>query len=100
MAITFEKIQAGMTLWQRGRQKMGNTTMSRAAEWPVYVKSVDAVERTAIVSWNGNPEQRWFEHQMKRLYTKRMAKKETAQAKADRISAEMERDYLAQQEPK
>jgi len=76
MAIKFEKIQAGMTLWSRGRQKMGNTTMSRMAEWPVYIEEVSPENRRAKVSWNGNAPEWWGEYQLKRLYTKRMAKKE------------------------
>lgn len=77
MAIKFEKIQAGMTLWSRGRQKMGHTAMSRMAEWPVYVKEVNVASRTALVSWNGNPASWWHESRLRKLYATRMSKKET-----------------------
>jgi hypothetical protein len=45
MAITFEKSQAGMTLWVRGRQG------GRPAEWLVIVKDVCPEDRTALVSF-------------------------------------------------
>jgi hypothetical protein len=77
MAIKFEKIQAGMTLWSRGRTKMGNTTMTRMAEWPVYIREVYPETRSALVSWNGNGPTKWYEAQLRRLYAKRMKEKET-----------------------
>lgn len=76
MAIKFEKIQAGMTLWSRGRQNMGHTTMSRTVEWPVYIKEVFPEKREALVSWNSNAPAVWSEYRLTRLYTKRMAVKE------------------------
>lgn len=78
MAIKFEKIEAGMTLWQRGRQKMGHTTMSRTTEWPVYVKEVFPEKREALVSWNSNAPTVWSERRLTRLYATRMATKEPA----------------------
>lgn len=32
--------------------------------------SVDAENRSAMVSWNGNPPKRWFEGELRRLYIK------------------------------
>lgn len=77
MAIKFEKIQAGMMLWSRGRAKMGNTTMSRMAEWQVSIREVYPETRSALVSWNYNAPTVWNERRLTRLYVKRMAKKET-----------------------
>lgn len=71
MAIKFEKIRPGMTLYQKTRVKMGNTMMSRDAVYDVKIVSVDAEKRTALVRWNGNPERVWFEFQLKRLYAKK-----------------------------
>jgi hypothetical protein len=76
MAIKFEKIQPGMTLWSRGRVRMGRTTMSRMGEWPVYVKDVWPEARTALVSWNGNTPEVWGEGRLTRLYAKRMTRKD------------------------
>lgn len=74
MAIKFEKIQAGMTLYARSRQRRGNTTLRYTAEHEVYVKEVNAELRTALVSWNGNKAEwrgarqleRYFKSSMKR----------------------------------
>ncbi len=53
----FETIQAGDTLWDSHKQRMGNTTMTQWGNWPVFVKEVDPVGRRALVSWNSNPPQ-------------------------------------------
>lgn len=52
MAIKFEKIKPGMTLYDVRR----NTGFGRHKwnTWPVYIKEVDAENRTVIASWNGN----------------------------------------------
>jgi hypothetical protein len=73
MAIKFEKIQPGMVLWDRHREKMGNTTMSRLGEWRVEVISVDAAHRNAVVSWNHNAPRVWSERQLTKLYAKRIS---------------------------
>ena len=54
------------TVWRVGRVKMGNTTMSRDACWPVYVKQVDEEKRMVLASWNGNPPQWWGEQNWKK----------------------------------
>lgn len=69
MAIKFEKIQAGMTLYDRHRERMGNTTIRSLCEWSVEVISVDAASRTARASWNGNPEETWSERDLRGLHT-------------------------------
>lgn len=67
MAIKFEKIQAGMTLYDRHRHKMGNTTMTTLGEWPVYIKEVYPETRSALVSWNSNRPTEYSERQLSRL---------------------------------
>lgn len=62
MAIKFEKIQPGMTLFERHRERMGNTTMSRLGEWRIRVVSVNLADRTVTASWNGNPPLVYQEH--------------------------------------
>lgn len=57
MAIKFEKIESGMTLWDvrqntgRGRWKWNI--------WPVNVLSVDKERRRVLASWNTN-KARWI----------------------------------------
>lgn len=69
--IKFEKIQAGMILYDLHKYRMGHTTMSSWGVWTVQVISVNPEERTAIVSWNGNPPQRWRESQLCKLRAKK-----------------------------
>lgn len=69
--MKFEKIKPGMTLYDVGRHKMGNTTMSTVGVWHVLVISVDADTRSAMVSWNTNPPRRMYEHSIKKLREKR-----------------------------
>lgn len=68
MAVRFEKIQPGMVLYDRHTHRMGNTTMKTIVEWEVRVISVDAEQRSAMVSWNGNSPRRYYEFQLRRLY--------------------------------
>lgn len=69
MAIKFEKIVAGMTLYDRHRTGMGNTTLTELGEWSVKVVSVNHEARTAVVRWNGNPERVWSARQLIKLFT-------------------------------
>jgi hypothetical protein len=78
MAIKFEKIQAGMTLYDRRRHKMGNTTMSTIGEWNVRVISVDVAKREALVSWNGNAYTTWSERRFSSVYDWSMRDKDQA----------------------
>lgn len=57
MAIKFEKIEAGMTLYYRYRQKMGNTTLSTIVQGAVKVLEVDAEGRRFKTSGGGR--ERW-----------------------------------------
>jgi hypothetical protein len=70
MAIKFEKIEPGMVLLDVRRHKMGNTMMSEWGAWQVRIISVDRENRTAVVSWNGNRHETWYERQLSRLYGK------------------------------
>jgi hypothetical protein len=67
MAIKFEKITAGMTLFDIHSYKMGNMSMRQLGKWDVKVISIDSDKRTALVSWNGNRPEVWSEHKLKRL---------------------------------
>lgn len=59
MAVKWEKVQAGDTLWEVRREKMGNTTMSRWTSRTVRVISIDHAANTAMCSWNGNAPKLW-----------------------------------------
>lgn len=69
MSIKFEKIHAGMTLYDRHRHVMGNTTMTDLGEWPVRVLEVDAANGCATVSWNGNRPETWCRRRLVKLWT-------------------------------
>lgn len=57
---------------------MGNTSMSRDAEWSVYIEEVDEKNNRVLASWNGNPSKWCPEHQYKRWFlTKKKPKKKS-----------------------
>lgn len=57
--MKFDKLEVGMTLYDVGTYRMGNTTMRSVGVWTVYVKEIDTENRRALVSWNGNGYQ-WY----------------------------------------
>lgn len=57
MAVSFDTIKLGDELCDVHSEKAGHTTLRRMGCWPVYVKEIDATNRKALVSWNGNPAQ-------------------------------------------
>lgn len=63
--VAFSAIKPGDVLYEKRRQKMGNTTMSRDVVYSVVVKEVHA--DYAIVSWNGNAPTRWYSRQIEKL---------------------------------
>lgn len=52
--MKFEKLQPGMTVYDVGRSKMGNTTLTTVSVWAVRVIEVDAERRQVLASWNTN----------------------------------------------
>lgn len=54
--MKLEKLKPGMTVYDVGRQRMGNTTMRTVAVWGVFIRSVDLEKRTVVASWNSNPD--------------------------------------------
>lgn len=72
MAVKFEKVKAGMTLWERRRVSGG--AKADVGEWPVRVLRVDPARREAEVSWVGNKPAIWDERRLSRLH---MNQKET-----------------------
>lgn len=65
--MKFEKIKPGMVLYDRHKYRAGNTTIRVLGEWRVSIRSVDAEKRTAVASWNGNPEETWTERRLAAL---------------------------------
>lgn len=68
--IAFEKIVAGMVLYDLHREKLGNTTMSELGAWPVKIIEVDYERRSALVRWNGNAPKRLYGRELTRLCLK------------------------------
>lgn len=64
--MKLENLQPDMTVWDVGRQKMGNTTLSTVCVWSVHIVSIDQERREVIASWNGNRCRRFGERQVKR----------------------------------
>ncbi len=59
--MKFEKLQPGMVVYDVGRHKMGNTTLSTVSVWSVRIISVDAETRSCIASWNTNKARQYHE---------------------------------------
>ena len=69
MAIKFEKIQAGMTLYDVKRNNgFGGY---KWCAWPVYIVSVDNEKRTVMAQWNGNKERLISEDRVTKYRAKR-----------------------------
>ena len=67
MAIKFEKVQPGMTLYDFHRESMGNTTMSQIGKWSVRIIEVNTEKGMALVSWNTNRPEWWARRKVERL---------------------------------
>lgn len=65
--VAFNTVKAGDFLFDRHKEKMGNTTISRVGEWKVRVIEVDREKRRAMCSWNGNAARWWSEEGLKKL---------------------------------
>jgi len=53
--VKFEKLKPEMIVYDVGRTRMGNTTMTTVSVRAVKIISVDAESRTVVASWNTNP---------------------------------------------
>lgn len=52
MAIKFEKIKEGMTLYDVRKSHLMERW--KWSIWPVFVKKIDTKRRRILASWNGN----------------------------------------------
>jgi len=59
--MKLQKLKPGSTVYDVGRQKMGNTTMTTVTVWPVQIIEIDEATNSVIASWNGNPRRRYRE---------------------------------------
>lgn len=64
--MKIESLKAGDTVFDVGRRKMGNTTISTVAVWPVRIIAVDPDGRWVQARWNCNPERRYYASHVKR----------------------------------
>ncbi len=53
--MKFEKIKAGMTLYDVHSYGMGSTTVRSMGCWEVAIDSVNTEKRTAVVRWRCGP---------------------------------------------
>jgi hypothetical protein len=70
MAIKFEKLKEGMTLYTVSKHKMGNTTINTVSVHTVKIISIDEHERSFVYSWNGNAPEKGREWQLKNFKVK------------------------------
>lgn len=69
MSIRYHLVEPGMVLWQKRRQKMGNTNISCDA-W-FTVKIIEVHENSCLVQWNSNPPRRMYRRDVEKLYRAR-----------------------------
>lgn len=55
-----EKLKAGDIVYDVGRTKMGNTTMSTVSVWHVFIREVNIDENYVVASWNGNAPKKFY----------------------------------------
>lgn len=70
--IRAEHVVVGAVLYDNHTYRMGNTTMRAMGEWEVKILEViDSLvpgAPSAVVSWNGNPPQRWSWISLRKLH--------------------------------
>lgn len=66
--MKLSSLKPGMIVWDVGRQRMGNTTMSTVCVWQVKILTVepDAV----MANWNGNAYKRYTQREISRWRAK------------------------------
>ena len=55
--MRLSSLKPGMIIYDVGRRKMGNTTLSTVSVWTVEIVSVDLDDGSVVARWNGNPPQ-------------------------------------------
>jgi hypothetical protein len=67
MAVKWETVKAGDTLYDVHKTAMGNTTMKRMGCWEVEIISIDHAAGVAVARWNGNRPETWARRRVERL---------------------------------
>ena len=52
--MKIEKLKPGMIVYDVGRHKMGNTTLSTVSVWEVEIESIDIQNELVRAHWNHN----------------------------------------------
>lgn len=98
--VKFEKLKVGMTVYDVGRTKMGNTTLNTVSVWSVVIQEVDLERRRVVASWNSNKPRTFHEGEVRKwrekrpmlvttaMGAKRLPTREEKQAAKDKAAAE------------
>jgi len=89
--MKLEKLKPGMTVYDVGKRKMGNTTLRTVMVWPVKIHEVDLQKREVIASWNCNPS-RTFSERAAGKWKKDPPLLVTHMSGASRLATKAERD--------
>lgn len=95
--MKFEKLQSGMTVYEVGRMRMGNTTLMTTEVWSIFILSIDKEKRCVVASWNTNPPRTYNERTISKWRIKRPLLIRTAMG-AQRLATREEQKLHAQQE--
>ena len=63
---TISKLKPEQVVYERRRQKMGNTTVSRTALYSIRIIEVDSEGLFVMASWNGNTPRKYREVDVKK----------------------------------
>jgi hypothetical protein len=74
MSVKFETLKAGDVLYDVTRERWSGWSY-----WLVKVKAVDFAKRTAIISWNNNPDREVNDRYFKKARIRRKPKRERKQ---------------------
>lgn len=75
---TISKLRPEQVVYERRRQKMGNTTMTRVALYSIRIVEVDPEGRFVIASWNGNTPRKYHESAVKKWLMKKPEPKDSS----------------------
>ena len=64
--MKIEKLRHGMTVYDVGTQRMGNTSRTTVSVWTVRILQVDPGHRYVVASWNSGSERMFYPSAVKR----------------------------------
>lgn len=59
--MTIDKLKPGITVYDVGRSRMGNTTLRTVTVWTVRIVSVDVATNKVTARWNHNAERTYYQ---------------------------------------